>query len=169
MSQSRKALILVALFVISIIPLPNQNLVEVELQDGIFDGFSVESDVWNDTPFRTIAVPDGFNQTTAADYSDVGVLINNKSEASRTIGWAFVTARNISAERVFIFENSSNPTGETINRNQFNDFFLDPFRAMLTSYNGTDLNYLVTTKGMPLRVNGGNNKASIPIYSAGVY
>ena len=160
MSQSRKALILVALFVISIIPLPNQNLVEVELQDGIFDGFSVENDVWNDTPFRTIAVPDGFNQTTAADYSDVGVLINNKSEASRTIGWAFVTARNISADRVFIFENSSNPTGETINRNQFNDFFLDPFRAMLTSYNGTELNYLVTTKGMPLRVNGGNNKAS---------
>ena len=30
---------------------------------------------------------------------------------------------------------------------------------MLSTYNGTDINYLVTTKGMPLRINGGNNKA----------
>ena len=31
---------------------------------------------------------------------------------------------------------------------------------MLSTYNGTDINYLVSTKGVPLRINGGNNKAS---------
>ena len=160
MAPSRKALILVALFVISTIPVPNHSETGLELQESMFDGFSISNDVWNETPFRTVAVPDGFNRSTTVDYSDVAVLINNKSEASRTIGWAFVTARNISEDRIFIFENTSNPTGETINRNQFNDYFLDPFKVMLSTYNGTDLNYLVTTKGMPLRVSGGNHKAS---------
>ncbi|MGB2120768.1 MAG: TIGR03790 family protein [Candidatus Poseidoniaceae archaeon] len=160
MSQSRKALFLVALFVVSLIQLPNQDSSDEELREHIFDGFSIETDIWNESPLRTVAVPGGFNFSTAVDYGDVGVLINNKSEASRTIGWAFVTARNISADRVFIFDNSSNPTGETINRNQFNTYFLEPFKEMLSNYSGTDLNYLVTTKGMPLRVSGGNNKAS---------
>ena len=160
MSQSRKALFLVALFVVSLIQIPNQSNPEQEFREHIFDGFSIETDIWNESPLRTVAVPGGFNFSTTIDYSDVGVLINNKSEASRTIGWAFVTARNISADRVFIFDNSSNPTGETINRNQFNTYFLEPFKVMLSNYTGTDLNYLVTTKGMPLRVSGGNNKAS---------
>ena len=126
----------------------------------MFEGFTTDTSIWNETPFRDVAVPSGFNQSTVIDYSDVGVLINNESEASKTIGWAFVNARNISSERVFLFENTSTPKGETINRNQFNTYFADPFREMLSEYNGTDLNYLVTTKGIPLRVNGGNNKAS---------
>ena len=150
MSPARKALFLVALFVISTIQLPNPEIVKEEVEGNVFEGFSIANDIWNETPLNTVAVPNGFNLSTAVDYSDVAVLINNKSEASRTIGWAFVTARNISADRVFVFENSSNPTGETINRNQFDTYFLEPFRAMLSTYNGTDINYLVTTKGMPL-------------------
>ena len=160
MSSQRKALILVALFLFGSVQIPNSDVEEVSLEDSLFEGFSIDTDIWNETPLQTVAVPGGFNLSTAVDYSDVAVLINNQSEASRTIGWAFVTARNISAERVFIFNNSSNPTGETINRNQFDTYFLEPFRAMLSSYNGTDINYLVTTKGIPLRVNGGNDKAS---------
>ena len=160
MSQPQKALFLAALFAISMIQIPNQENTQEELSQNLFNGFSIQTDIWNESPLREIAVPEGFNLSTAVDYSDVGVLINNKSEISRTIGWAFVTARNISADRVFIFDNSSNPTGETINRNQFDSFFLEPFKIMLSNYNGTDLNYLVTTKGMPLRINGGNNKAS---------
>ena len=160
MSHSRKALFLVALFVVSLIQIPDYTNSEEDLRESIFDGFSIETDIWNESSLRTVAVPGGFNFSTTVDYSDVGVLINNKSEVSRTIGWAFVTARNISADRVFIFDNSSNPTGETINRNQFNTYFLEPFKSMLSNYTGTDLNYLVTTKGMPLRVSGGSNKAS---------
>ena len=160
MSTPRQALILVALFILGSIQLPINEVEINQKTESTYDGFSTSNDVWNETPFRTVAVPGGFNLSTAIDYSDVVVLINNQSDASRTIGWAFVTARNISAERVFIFDNSSNPTAETINREQFNTYFLEPFRAMLSSYNGSEINYLVTTKGIPLRINGGNDKAS---------
>ena len=160
MDSPRQAIILVILLLLSGVQLQNPNEDSGNVSQGIFDGFSSSQDIWNETPFRDIAAPDGFNLSTAMDYSDVAVLINNQSEVSRTIGWAFVTARNISADRVFIFDNDSTPTGETINRNQFNTYFLDPFRTMLSEYNGTDINYLVTTKGVPLRVNGGNDKAA---------
>ncbi|MBT4982842.1 MAG: TIGR03790 family protein, partial [Euryarchaeota archaeon] len=160
MSSARQALFLVALFLLGGIQIPN-NQVKLDLVAGpSFEGFSTPNDVWNESPFRTTAVPGGFNISTALDYSDVVVLINNQSEASRTIGWAFVSARNISTDRIFVFDNESTPTAETINRDQFNTYFLEPFRTMLSSYNGTDINYLVTTKGVPLRINGGNDKAA---------
>ncbi|MDG1537379.1 MAG: TIGR03790 family protein, partial [Candidatus Poseidoniaceae archaeon] len=135
---------------------------EILLEDA-FVGFSIgdSQEVWNQTPFPSIAVPQGFDFLSVYDYSDVAVLINNNSEESRTIGWAFVTARNISSERVFIFENQSAPTKETINRDQFATYFAEPFTEMMQNRsNTTEINYLVTTKGIPLRVSGGNNKAS---------
>jgi uncharacterized protein (TIGR03790 family) len=130
---------------------------------GLFAGFEANtaSDVWNQTPWVDVAVPGEFDLLTVLDYSDVGVLINNNSEASRTIGWAFVSARNISEDRVFIFNGSDVPTSETINRQAFQTHFEDPFRTMLLERNtSSSLNYLVTTKGIPLRVSGGNHKAS---------
>jgi len=160
MSSVRQALILAALFVLSSIQIPNNQIETGQIDDPSLREFSTSNDIWNESPFRTIAAPDGFNISTTIDYSDVVVLINNQSEASRTIGWAFVTARNISADRVFVFDNSSTPTAETINRGQFDTYFLEPFRTMLSTYNGTEINYLVTTKGIPLRINGGNDKAS---------
>ena len=130
---------------------------------GMFSGFLVgeQPDVWNQTPWPSIAVPNGFSYDSVIDYSDVGVLINNLSEESKTIGWAFVAARNISLDRVFVFNQSGTPTGETINRNQFNTYFATPFLEMLQNGSSVNnLNYLVTTKGIPLRVSGGNDKAS---------
>ena len=88
----------------------------------LFQGFTT-GDNWLNLENETVAVPNGFNLIDVYDYSDVGVLINNKSEASKTIGWAFVQARNISMERVFVFDLDGTPTGETINRNQFNEYF----------------------------------------------
>ena len=129
----------------------------------VFNGFhaSTGSDIWNQTPWQNIAISSGFDLLTVIDYSDVGVLINNKSEASKTIGWAFVNARNISTDRVFIFNDSDTPTGETINREQFESYFMLPFFEMLNNRSlGNSLNYLVTTKGIPLRINGGADKAS---------
>ena len=128
-----------------------------------FNGFhaSTDDDIWNQTPWQNIAIPSGFDLLTVIDYSDVGVLINNNSEASRTIGWAFISARNISMDRVFIFNDSGTPTAETINREQFETYFMQPFFEMLNNRSlGNSLNYLVTTKGIPLRINGGNDKAS---------
>ena len=129
----------------------------------LFDGFFVgeNEDIWNETPWPTIAVPEGFSYLSVIDYSDVGVLINNLSEESRTIGWAFVAARNISLDRVFIFNESGTPVEETINREKFNTYFATPFLDMLQNRtSSSQLNYLVTTKGIPLRVSGGNDKAS---------
>lgn len=112
--------------------------------------------------FSDIAVPGGFEQTEYMNYDDVAVLINNRSAESRTIGWAFINARNISMDNVLIFDNSSTPTAETINRNQFNTYFVEPMRDWLnqSQHRSEEINYLVTTKGIPLRVNGGNNKVS---------
>ncbi|MGB0378211.1 MAG: hypothetical protein ACPGGE_05250, partial [Poseidonia sp.] len=132
-------------------------------EEGLFHGFLVgeQTDVWNQTPWPSIAVPEGFTYESVIDYSDVGVLINNLSEESQTIGWAFVAARNISLDRVFVFNQSGTPTGETVNRNQFNTYFATPFLEMLQNRSSVNsLNYLVTTKGIPLRVSGGNDKAS---------
>lgn len=123
---------------------------------------SWSSDIWNETPFRDVGVPENFTFLSYINYSDVGVLINNQSDVSRTIGYAFVAARNISQNRIFLFDNESTPTGETINPDQFDDYFAEPLRNMIADRNlTTELNYLVTTKGIPLRINGpGNGRAS---------
>ena len=115
------------------------------------------ADAWGETPFRDVAVLDPFSHQTLADYSDVAVIINNQSEVSRTIGTAFALARNIPPERVLLLTNESTPTGETINSNQFTTYFADPISQMISDRNLTELNVLVTTKGVPLRVNGGTN------------
>ena len=132
----------------------------LESEERLFEGFTTGEN-WLNLNNQTIAVPNGFNTVDVYDYSDVGVLINNKSDASKTIGWAFVEARNISLNRVFVFDLDGTPTGETINRDQFNEYFALPFLEMLNNRsNLSEMNYLVTSKGMPLRVNGGADKAS---------
>jgi len=114
-------------------------------------------DAWEEAPFRDIAVLEPFSHQTLADYSDVAVIINNQSEVSRTIGTAFAVARDIPPERVLLLTNESTPTGETINSNQFTTYFSEPISQMISDRNLTELNVLVTTKGVPLRVNGGTN------------
>ena len=111
----------------------------------------------DETTFRDVAVLEPFSFDTYTDYSDVAVIINNQSEDSRIIGTAFALARNIPPERVILLTNESTPTGETINSNQFTEFFAEPISEMIEERNLTDLNVLVTTKGVPLRVNGGTN------------
>ena len=137
--------------------------IEKTLFKDAFVGFTSENstDFWNQTPWSSQAQPDGFDFLTVYDYSDVGVLINNNSEASKTIGWAFVNARNISEDNIFFFNHSNTPTKETINRNEFNEYFAAPFLEMLSNRSsGEELNYLVSTKGIPLRVSGGEDRAS---------
>ena len=153
-------LMLGTLFSSFISPLQSDTNTSEYMAENLFQGFTIDDD-WLDLEEQPIAVPNGFDPLTLYDYSDVGVLINNKSESSKTIGWAFVEARNISLERVFIFDADGTPTGETINRNQFNEFFAYPFLDMLGNRsNVSDMNYLVTNKGIPLKVSGGNDKAS---------
>lgn len=102
MSTKACSIAFVALLLLSLLPFSpeadsEEISVERELEDELFSGFFVggADDVWNQTPWQNIAVPQGFTYDSVTDYSDVGVLINNLSEESRTIGWAFVAARNI--------------------------------------------------------------------------
>ena len=107
---------------------------------------------------ETVAVPGGLHHSNFVNYSDVAVVINNRSSESVLIGNAFALAREIPPERVFLLTNESTPTGETINANQFDTYFADPIRQMIQQRGlSGELNYLVTTKGVPLRVNGGTN------------
>ena len=171
MDRRRSSLLLTFIFVLSSLATPfiegnghdsqmSGSVENLSLSEA-FIGFSSgeEVDFWNQTPWVDRAQPDGFDFLTVYDYSDVGVLINNNSEVSKTIGWAFVNARNIPDENIFFFNDSNTPTQETINREQFNTYFSEPFFEMLSN-TSAQLNYLVTTKGIPLRVNGGNDKAS---------
>ena len=113
--------------------------------------------VCNETPWQDIAVPAEFRMADLHDYSDVAVLINNKSETSRSIGEGFIAAQSITPEQVFRFDLDGAPTGKTINQTQFDDCFLKPFKDNLTTMNSTGgLNVLVTTKGVSLRVSGSN-------------
>jgi len=114
-------------------------------------------DAWNETPFRDIAVLEPFSHISLSDYSDVAVIINNQSAESRVVGYAFAAAREIPPERVLLLTNESTPTAETINPDQFDDYFAAPILTMIQQRNLTELNVLVTTMGVPLRVNGGTN------------
>ncbi len=144
------AIALVILFVL-------QSWTAVSLSEGI----DARSDAWEETPFRDVAVLEPFSHQSFADYSDVAIIINNQSEVSRTIGTAFALAREIPPERVFLLTNESTPTGETINPNQFSTYFSEPISQMIVDRNLTGINVLVTTKGVPLRVDGGaNSRAS---------
>ena len=154
----RSGLFIAMLFVI----MPWAGLHQPEVTINANESASSSTDIWNESPLRNIAVPENFTFLSYTDYSDVGILINNQSEDSKAIGYAFVAARNISVEKIFLFDNESTPTEETINPGQFDTYFADPLRQMISDRNlTTELNYLVTTKGIPLRINGpGNGKAS---------
>jgi uncharacterized protein (TIGR03790 family) len=168
MSTKGSSVAFVALLLLSTVPVMSSDLSRERTEPSrlghpLFDGFFVgeNENVWNETPWPSVAVPNGFSYGSLIDYADVGVLINNLSAESRTIGWAFVAARNISLDRVFLFNQTGTPTAETINRDQFNAYFALPFLEMLQNRSSSNqLNYLVTTKGIPLRVSGGNDKAS---------
>ena len=102
MSKKATSVAFVALLFLSLLPYSAQppqphEPHEITLQEDLFSGFFVgeADDVWNQTPWQSVAVPQGFSFENVIDYTDVGVLINNLSEESRTIGWAFVAARNI--------------------------------------------------------------------------
>jgi len=165
----KRALVLAALFLLTswspFLSQPQETISKLENSDdtttGYFSSNQSNQTVWDELPFRTIAVPNGFAYLDVLNYSDVAVLVNNQSDVSKEIAWAFIEARNISEERIFIFEHPNTPTGETINRDQFTTYFLEPFYEMLTNRtNSSQINYLVTTKGIPLRVSGGQNTAA---------
>ncbi len=86
------------------------------------------------------------------DYRDVGVVVNSNSVASMQIGTYFMAARNIPANRLIVIEADTAINIEPI--------AFPPIREQIEDHielhQLTDsLNYLVTTKGVPLRLDNG--------------
>lgn len=85
------------------------------------------------------------------NYNDVGVVVNLNSWTSMQIGSHFKNARNIPTQNMIYV---SAPTTEVINDAEFEQLRTQ-IENYLTSQNlQNQLNYLVTTKGIPLKRNG---------------
>lgn len=86
-------------------------------------------------------------------YNDVLVVINSNSAISDSIGTYFAQARNIPAANVARITVS---TSEEIDSTEFNNL-RSQLESYITGHNlQNQINYIVTTKGMPLKINRGN-------------
>ena len=84
-------------------------------------------------------------------YADVGVIVNLNSPESIEIGNYFQAARNIPSQNIIFV---SVPNTEVINDSVFNVLRTQIEASLLNSGIENTLNYLVTTKGVPLRRSG---------------
>ena len=92
----------------------------------------------------------------AASYDDVAVIVNTSSATSKTIGAYFQTARNVPAANMIYI---SVPEQEVIDDATFCSM-RSQIETSLTSHGiASAINYLVTTKGVPLKVNREPNGA----------
>ena len=95
----------------------------------------------------------GKNTQGATEYDDVAIVININSSQSVAIGEYFKNARSLPPSNI-IYVNTS--TAEEIDSAEFASL-----RSQIESYLSTNnltesINYIVTTKGVPLKVNRGN-------------
>lgn len=100
-----------------------------------------------------------FTAIGQVNYNDVGVVINNNSQTSIDIANYFQQERNIPAQNMIYF---TGPTTEEIDSLQF-----EQIRAQIENYLSSNnlsdsLNYLVTTKGVPLKINSGCLTDTLP-------
>jgi uncharacterized protein (TIGR03790 family) len=84
-----------------------------------------------------------------ATYHDVAVIINTNSAVSDSIGTYFAAQRRIPAENIIRI---SAPVTEEIDSLQFQQLRTQVEAYLLTSGLADSINYLVTTKGVPLKV-----------------
>ncbi len=98
------------------------------------------------------------------DYSDVLLVVNDESEFSGQIGDYFQEQRSIPESHVVHLECS---TSETIDDTEFTNNIRTPIENFITANDlEGEINYIVTTKGVPLRVSRGgsgsmNNSSSV--------
>jgi uncharacterized protein (TIGR03790 family) len=93
------------------------------------------------------------------NYSDVVLIVNDDSQMSKDIADYFVSQRNFPQGNII---NISAPAGETVSRAQFDEFRLQIEDNITRRGLTTTINYILTTKGVPLRISGsGDYKASV--------
>jgi uncharacterized protein (TIGR03790 family) len=93
---------------------------------------------------------------TAVPYDDVAVIVNVNSEASKTVAAYFQAARAVPAENMIYVDI---PEQEVIDSTTFRSLRTQ-VETYLNSHHLSDaINYLVTTKGVPLKINREANGA----------
>jgi uncharacterized protein (TIGR03790 family) len=86
-------------------------------------------------------------------YKDVAIIINSNSTVSENIGSYFAAQRRMPPQNIIRI---SVPTSEEINDAQFQDLRSQVERYLTAHHLSDSINYIVTTKGMPLKVNRGS-------------
>jgi uncharacterized protein (TIGR03790 family) len=98
------------------------------------------------------------------------LVMNKNVTMSREIGEYYSKRRLIPAENVCTIQSSS---GDSINREIYNREVEGPVGACLEKLKGKKIHYIVTTRGVPLRVTGGQgmsgNAASVDSELAALY
>ncbi len=90
-----------------------------------------------------------FVHSQTATYNDVAVIINSNSATSEEIGLYFAGKRSIHAENIIRI---SAPVTEEIDSLQFEQLRAQVESYLITNNLVNSINYLVTTKGVPLKV-----------------
>lgn len=86
------------------------------------------------------------------NYNDVAVIVNDSSQTSIDIANYFQTLRNIPSQNMI---HISAPLTEEIDSLQFEQIRLQIENYLITNDLQDSINYLVTTKGVPLKVESG--------------
>lgn len=97
-----------------------------------------------------------FSQETT--YNDVAVIVNDNSQTSINIGEYFRVARNIPSENIIHISCS---TLEEIDTTEFALIKNEIETYLLTAALVDSINYIVTTKGIPLKISRGNCDVAI--------
>src|SRR5206468_3536017 len=100
-----------------------------------------------------LALPLFTEAQAPVNYNDVGVIVNVRSKNSVAIAGYFVKQRNIPAANIIMFNGDSSEVIDSLTFEQIRKQIEDTIKARnLTN----KLNYLVTTKGVPLKVTRGD-------------
>ena len=92
-------------------------------------------------------------------YSDVLVIINSNSQISEQVGTYFTNARNIPPKNIIRI---NAPTTEEISPSEFNNLRLQIENYIINNNLQNSTNYIVTTKGVPLKVKPVNDSCFSP-------
>ena len=91
-------------------------------------------------------------------YSDVLVIINSNSQVSEQVGTYFANARNIPQKNIIRI---NAPTNEEITPSEFNNLRLQ-IESYIINNSLNTINYIVTTKGVPLKVKPASDSCFSP-------
>lgn len=104
------------------------------------------------TTILVIALLAGYSAMSQTTYDDVAVVINDNSQTSIDIGNYFQSARNIPNQNMI---HVLAPTTEEIDSLQFEQVRAQIESHLISNNLADSINYLVTTKGVPLKVESG--------------